>query len=131
MSNEINIFELAAVTKLRFQTTKGYVTTEDLYDLNLQTLNRIAKAVNKELKSAEEEDFIDEPSKTDKVNTLRLDLLKHVIKVKKDAQEAAVNASKKKAEIAKLKELIAEKKDAALKDQSLDELQEQLKQLQD
>ena len=38
-----NLFEKASKMKLRFSTTKGVLSTEDLWDLSLESLDRIAK----------------------------------------------------------------------------------------
>ncbi len=47
------MFEKASRLKLRIATAMGQLTVEDLWDLNLATLNAIAKGLNKQLKLAE------------------------------------------------------------------------------
>ncbi len=54
----MNIFENASKTKVRFETSKGEVSVEELWDLSLTSLDSIAKVISKELKEASEESFI-------------------------------------------------------------------------
>ena len=39
----LNIFEKASKQKLRFVTSKGMISSEDLWDMSLQSLDIIAK----------------------------------------------------------------------------------------
>ena len=56
------MFEKATQEKYRFETTKGLVNTEDLWDLPLVggncCLDDIAKDLNRDVKENEEESFI-------------------------------------------------------------------------
>ena len=80
------MFEKAARLKLRFDTPRGNLTVEDLWDIPLTgqqiSLDNVAKAVNKGLKASEEESFVAKPSSKDRVLSLKLDILKHVIRVR-------------------------------------------------
>ena len=49
------MFERAAKRKLRFTSSKGSLSVEDLYDLSLTSLDSIAKGVNRQLKAEAEE----------------------------------------------------------------------------
>lgn len=57
----INIFEQTSRLKLRFDTTKGMLTAEDLWDLPLTSdagkanLDDVAQSLHRELKDAETE----------------------------------------------------------------------------
>ena len=56
------MFEKATRLKLRFETVRGYVTTEDLWDIPLSAVNgfcldTIAKNLNKKLKELEKADL--------------------------------------------------------------------------
>ena len=44
------MFEKAARLKLRFTSPSGVVSVEDLWDLSLTRLNKVAQHVNNELK---------------------------------------------------------------------------------
>jgi hypothetical protein len=75
------MFEQAAKLKLRFDAPQGRLATEDLYELNLNALDAIARKVNAQLREEEVESFIPTSvkRKTATNNDLRLDILKHVI----------------------------------------------------
>lgn len=76
------MFEKAAKCKLRFQSSKGALSVEDLFDLSLTSLDNLAKDVNRQLKAEVEESFIEKKSQNSSDLELRLDILKHVIAYK-------------------------------------------------
>lgn len=115
MENTIDSMFFAAVaSKLRFEAGRGQYTTEDLLDLDLTALNRIAIAVNQKLSPAETVSFLEEPSSKDSrenaLNQLRLDILKYVIKTKQDKAKAAKIAASSKAQITLLEGLLEKKR---------------------
>jgi hypothetical protein len=61
-----NLFLVASRSKFRFNTASGTITTEDLWDLPLSSgkanLDDIAKALNKQLKDASEEQSFVKPA---------------------------------------------------------------------
>lgn len=122
------MFEKAARMKLRFESPKGALTAEDLWDLPLAasagraSLNEVAKGISRMLKETGEEDFVHKVSKSDEVLALKLDIVKHVIAVRVAENEAAAQASARKEQKEKLLELIAKKQDQQLEGKSLDEL---------
>lgn len=86
----MNIFEQAVKLKLRFGSDRGVLLTEQLYDLPLTVINKVAMATNTELKSLTEESFVEvrsDPLKS--VLELKLEILKHVIKDKLEEKEKA------------------------------------------
>lgn len=132
----MNIFERAARGKLRFESTVGDLTAEQLFDLPLTAkgerpnLDSIARAVNRELKDIVDGSFVEikpDPRKTDL--ELRLDILKHVIEAKqaeKAAAEArAANAERKR----KLLDALAAKDDQALAGMSREDIQAEIAKL--
>lgn len=131
-----NIFEYASRNKIRFNTVRGALTVEQLWDVPLYSkddfdLNAIAKGISRVIKEASEENFV-EVSKTTEVVRLEtsLEIVKHVIKVKlaehKAAQDRAANRQKKE----KLLAILAEKQDGALSALSVEELQKQIAELE-
>ena len=119
------MFKQATKLRLRFTTTKGILTTEQLWDLTLTDLSAIIKVVKKQLKGSEGDDelsFLDSTKTTDVENQLRFDILKDIYLTKKADSEAIRTAADKKAQKAKLAELIAKKEDGALENKSLDDL---------
>jgi len=128
-------FEQAAQIKLRFDTTQGRLTVEDLFDLPLTSLsgrvnlNDIAKGLARQIKTAEEvTSFVDTvPSGPGAALTLAFDLVKHGIRVAE--RDATATAMKKKEEKQKILALIADKQDEALRGKSLEELQKMVEAL--
>lgn len=119
------MFEKATRLKLRFKIAAGLISTEDLWTLKLETLNTLAKDLNKTLKTSSEEDFIKSRSKvTDeqKVDELRFEIVKHVINIRLEELEAAENAKEVRIRNAKINEIIARKQDQALENLSVEEL---------
>jgi len=126
------MFEKALKSHLRFKTTKGLITTEDLFDLDLISkngeadLDSLAKALNKEVKEAGEESFVKTKTKVNALAELKFEIVKHVIKIKLEEADAKKLLLEKKANSQKIMALISQKKDEALSSKSLEELEKLL-----
>jgi len=126
----MNIFERAARAKLRFLTDRGNLSTEQLFDLTLTQLDKIARRVNKAIKAEGEESFIEEnQSKTQVVDNLRLEILKSVIAAKQSAKQAAVTRAENETRRRRLEEALANKQDEALSDMSEADIKAELAKL--
>lgn len=131
----MSIFEQASQQKLRFASNRGELTTEQLWDLPLQSkcqfdLDTITKEVNRQLKATEEESFVsttDNPAKSRL--ELQMDILKHIIAVKKTAAAEARNRAARAAEREKLVNILSEKQDEALKQMSAEDIRKRLEEL--
>lgn len=117
----MNIFEKAARTKLRFDSTVGLLTVENLFDLPLTgkggrpDLDVLARGVHSELKSLEEGSFVQlKPDPRKASLELKLDILKHVIAAKLEAQAAAEKAAENAERKRKLLSALAHKEEAEL-----------------
>lgn len=127
----MNIFEQAVRLKLRFESNKGQVMVEDLFDIPLTSrngfdLDNIAKTVNAKLRKEEEESFVARQSSSKKQHELALEIVKTVIAEKLAEAEARRDAAAKSEEKAKILEILARKKDKKLEDMSEEELRAQL-----
>jgi len=129
----MSMFEKASKQKLRFATVMGNLSTEDLWDLPLThptcSLDSIAKAMNKELKTNDEESFVEEKSSANTVLNLKFDIIKHVIEVKLKNKETAEKRAATLAKKDQILGIIARKQDEALEGKSEDELKELLEEL--
>lgn len=128
----VNIFEQASRMKLRFDTSVGRVSVEDLWDLPLSSSNKpnldaIAVDLNRALKGTEES-FVRNVKK-DALLQLKFDIVKHVIDTRVAENAAKTEAAQKQAQRDKLDDLIARKEDAKLEELSVDELKEMRKAL--
>lgn len=119
----MNIFERASRSKLRFASSKGFLSTEDLWELSLERLDTLAKAVNRELKASSEESFIEVKSEKDSEVELALEILKHVIASYIAAREAAKARAENSARREQIAQIIGSKKMIALAEKSVEELE--------
>ncbi len=127
-----NLFETAVREKIRFTTNRGVLSVEELWDLSLNSLDTLAKGINKQVKAEEEESFI--PSAKKRKNstpTLQLEILKHIIAVKVEEADVAKTRAEKAAKRAHLKTLMAEQVNKELSAKSVDDLQKMLAELGD
>lgn len=128
------MFEEASKLKLRFQTSVGVLSVEDLWDLPLVSqgisLDNLAKLLNKAVKESEEKSFVVKKSTMNITLGLKFDIVKHIIKVKLEEAEASEKKEINKAKKEKILELLAKKKDDALEEKSEDELKELLEELE-
>lgn len=127
-----NLFERASKYKLRFKTDgrpNGQISVEDLWDLSLEALDKLAKALNKQKKESEEESFIKKPSKASTLLNLQFDIVKHVIEVKLVEEEEAKTRAQKAAKKAQLLDLIGRKELQSLENKSIEELTKELEAL--
>jgi len=122
----MNIFEQAIREKVRFSTSQGSLTTEDLFDLTLPKLDILAQALNKNLKDENGVSFISTQTKANKQVQLKFDIVLHIIKTKLEEQDARKTEAARVARREQLKELINQKETAALGDKSVDELRAEL-----
>lgn len=128
-----NIFESASREAIRFNVSKGVITTEDLWSLKLEDLDTIAQSLNKQIReSNESESFIKaRPLRTKafEITQLKFEVVKRIIEVKLEEKERKALAAEKAAKRAQLIELIGKKELTALESQSVDDLKKQLAEL--
>jgi len=130
----MNIFEQASRKAIRFTSIKGLLTVEQLWDLPLQSktgfsLDEVAKAANQQLKATAEESFVTDSTPVSADAKLHMDVILHIIAVRKAENAAALTAAARKEEKQKLLALIEDKKDDALKGESIEQLKARLEAL--
>ena len=125
------MFENALRKKFRFDTPRGALNVEDLWDLPLThekrssgfpNLDDIARSLHKQLKSGDDVSFVTPERASDPTIQAKFDLVIHIINVKKAEKAALEKAQEKAAKKQKLLGLMAEKEDETLKGMSMDEL---------
>ena len=117
-----NLFEVAVRAKYRFPF-KGQITVEDLWDLSVQDLDRVYKALNTEAKQSQEESLLKIRDKSAEMLDRKIEIVKHIVAVKQAEIQALKEAADKKAQKQRIMEIIAKKEDDALQNMSLEELQ--------
>lgn len=125
------IFEQASRLKLRFETTKGFLSTEDLWDLSLVSLDSIYRVINKKLKEETEESLITTRSKSNKELDLKVEILKHIVKVKQEEAELKKARQERLNELELLRNLKQEKQMDALKGMDLESLNKRIAELEE
>lgn len=125
MEKTINLFEMATRKKFRFPF-KGMISVEDLWDLSVQNLDTVFKALNAEVKQVKEESLLATKSTEDAILEAKVEIVKHIVKVKLEEAEQKQQAVAKREQKRRLQELIATKQDEALQGKSVEELQAML-----
>ena len=121
-------YKQASRLGLRFQTNKGLLTVEQLWQLTVTDLSNAIKAVKKILiKTDDELSFLEDTKVVDVENQLRFDILKDVYITKKEERDSLRDQAATKEHNQKILELIAEKKEGDLKGLSVEELEKLLK----
>lgn len=128
--NATNIFEYATRNKVRFPF-KGVISVEDLWDLSLVNLDSIYKTLNKQVKQSEEESLLNTKTNVDTELEVQIAIVKHIVSVKLEEQNAKEQAAAKKAQKQKIMSIIASKEDEALHNSSVDDLKKMLDELND
>ena len=115
-----NIFEEATRKKLRFETKLGVLTTEDLWDLDLDQLDAIHIKLSRETITAKES--LLKTHEVDPIVDLKVKIVSEIFKVKQEEIETRKVDAYRKAKINKINDIIAMKEDAELSAMSVEEL---------
>lgn len=99
---------------------------EDLWDLSLQNLDTIYKALIKELKQEQEESLLSEKTKADTVLDEKISIIRYIVSVKLKEAEDKKNEKALKDQKQKILSIITDKEDSELKGKSIDELKNML-----
>lgn len=127
------MFEQATRLKLRFDTQRGEISVEDLWDLPLTgrvSLDGIAIGLNKQLReSAVTVSFVKPAEPANDELQLRFDVVKHILDVRVKERDEAKLASDRAAKKQQLLEILARKQTADLESKTTEELTEMINSL--
>lgn len=112
---------------LTFQTSKGLLSIEQLWQLTPKELDALAVQLEAEYKESGKKSFLVAKSVKDKTAKLKFDIVLDVLTTIVEEQEALSNAQEVKEHNKKIMALIADKKDEDLKGKSVKELEGMLK----
>lgn len=128
MSNNINIFESATRLKLRFQSDRGLLSVEDLWDVSLDQIDRIAISLNKKIKETEEVSFLSQ-KRTDETLVLQFEITKRIIEVRlaeiEKTKQESIAAQKRQ----QLLDVLSRKENQELESLSIEEIRERIQSL--
>lgn len=119
-------FKLASKLKLRFQTNKGLLSVENLWDLSLLELDELAVSLEIQHKESGKKSFIVKTSSKDRIAKLRFDIVLDILNTKDEESQAALAEIERKANNEKILRIIADKKDESLKVKSIKQLEAML-----
>jgi hypothetical protein len=133
----INVFEYATRNKIRFHSSRGELTLEQLWDVPLRStdgfdLNAVAKNANKALKEVFEESFVETKKTPQHVRLeITLDVVKNVIDAKLADEEAAKRRAANRVEKEKLLAILSEKQDGKLSELTEKQLRQRIAALEE
>ena len=134
------MYKKASRLKLRFESSRGPLTAEMLWDLKITELKTMVKAQAEKLQKLErpgddlsflEEIITSNETKEIEIEKLRFDILQDVFITRKDEAKDAAADVKKKEELSHLREILRDKKEEELKKLSAEELEERIKKLEE
>lgn len=123
----MDMFEKATKQKVRFDSPKGALSVEDVWDLRLTarsgfSLDMLAKQLNRDIKSQEEESFVVKQNAASEALTLKFNIVKHIIDVKMAERDEAAKAAEKATQRQKILEVLDKKRDQSLEGKTEEEL---------
>ncbi len=116
-------FKQASKEKLRFETTKGNLSTEQLWDLTITDLDVLAVKLEEQHKESGRKSFVVKKSVKDKTAKLRFDIVLEILNTKMEEAETAQDAADVKQHNANIDARIAAAKDRELDGLSVAELE--------
>ena len=121
------MYKEASQLALRFETSKGNCSVEDLWDLPLTSergpcLDYIAIDLSVEVEGARKKSFVTDVTAVNKEQQLRFDIVRDVITTKLAERAAKKSKAAQIAQREKIKEIIANKQDDALSNKTIEEL---------
>jgi len=131
-----DLFERATRLKLRFPTLRGVVSVEDLWEMPLTSktgfdLDSTAKAVNAQLKSAQEDSFVVTRANPQRTGLeLQMEIIKHVIAVLLRESEEKLARAGRKAEKERLLSILESKQVEKMQGMSEEELKARIAELE-
>lgn len=118
------MYKKASRLKLRFQTSKGQLTVEQLWGLNMTDLKNVIVGLHKNIKKNEDEDlsFLEKEEVEESEDKLRYDIAVDIYKTKQAEVKESHEAAERKAYNKHIDELIAAKEEESLRGLSIEEL---------
>ena len=129
------MYKKAFREKLRFNIGQGVWSTEALFEISMSSLTKVVEVTHKQLKElskAEDDDlaFLESEVPTEnkelELAKLRFEIAKDVYVTRRDERTAASEDAKNAAEIKKLEEVLARRKEQELENLSSEELEKKI-----
>lgn len=131
------MFEKALREKYRFDSSKGLLTTEQLFDVPLTSttgfsLDQIAIDLDQKIKASAQQSFVKSDTAKDAMaDSLkdRLAIVVHIIEYKQAAAKSLADSREKAEQRRKLLDILEVKRAQSLQDLSIEDIEKQLRDL--
>jgi len=121
------MYKEASKQKLRVTTDKGLLSVEQLWDLKVTELDKIAVNLEQDYKVSKGKSFIVKKTVKDKTIKLKFDIVLDILTTKLKENDTLLSAKNNKEYNEKIMSIIANKQDDALVNLSIEELEKRLK----
>lgn len=116
-----NLFITATQNKFRFPF-KGWISVEDLWDMNVRDLDTVFKALNSQAKQAKEESLLTSKSREDSILEAKIEVVKYIVSTKLAEAEAMRTRAEQREKKKRIAEILADKQDEELRGKTAEEL---------
>lgn len=124
------LFEMATRSKLRFPSTKGKLSVEDLWDLSDKDLDVVYKNLKDQEVKSSEESLLDDANVDPKL-TAAIGIVKYIFTTKRNERLAEKERINKKLTQRKYIDVLSKKQDEAIEKMSEAELRAMIDSLED
>lgn len=125
-----NLFEMATRSKLRFPSTKGELSVEDLWDLSDKDLDVVYKNLKDQEVKSSEESLLDDANVDPKL-TAAIGIVRYIFTTKRKEKLAEKERINKKQTQKKYIDALSKKQDEAIEKMSEAELRAMIDSLED
>lgn len=122
----MEFYKIASKQKLRFQTGKGLLSVEQLWELSEAELDALAVSLEEQYNESGKKSFLVKRSVKDKTTKLKFDLVLDILNTKVEERIASEERAEKRQKNKKIIELISQKQDETLKGKSIKQLEAML-----
>lgn len=123
----MEMYKLASQMKLRFQSTKGELTTEQLWDVSIEDLDKILVSLYSEVKGQTDKvSFLIKATKKSEITKLKFDIAFDVFNSRIEEANKLSTARIEKERKDKILAVINRKKEGLLEEMSIEELEAML-----
>jgi hypothetical protein len=125
-----NLFEMATRNKMRFSSTKGELSVEDLWDLSDKDLDVVYKNLKDQEVKSSEESLLDDANVDPKL-TAAIGIVRYIFTTKRNERLAEKERIDKKLKQKKYIDALSKKQDEAIEKMSEAELRAMIDSLED
>lgn len=126
-----NLFAIATAKKFRFESNRGVLSVEDLWDVPMTELDVIYRRLNKQLRDVQEESLLENTRRGITDLEMKVELVKSIFAAQQEQSEDAKNRAERRAKKQHLMNLLAEKQGEELKGLDAKRLQKMIAELED